>query len=76
MKNDIIQTLGVVSGVAAVRERNWDMQSKILTVDVQYKGNANGFCTRIDGYKLKSGAGSVAVSGVNGQRVTLALQAM
>jgi hypothetical protein len=76
MKNDIIQTLGVVSGVAAVRERNWDMQSKILSVDVQYKGNANGFCTRIDGYKLKSGAGSVAVSGVNGQRVTLALQAM
>jgi hypothetical protein len=76
MKNDIIQTLGVVSGVAAVRERNWDMQSKILTVDVQYKGNANGFCTRIDGYKLKSGAGSVAVSGVNGQRVTLAVQAM
>jgi hypothetical protein len=76
MKNDLVQTLGAVSGVAAVRERNWDMQSKILTIDVQYKGNANGFCTRIDGYKLKSGTGSIAVSGVNGQRVSLAVQAM
>ncbi len=76
MKNDLIQTLGGISGVSAVRERNWDMQSKIFTVDVQYKGNANGFCTRIDGFKLKSGAGSIAVSGVTGQRVTLAVQAM
>jgi hypothetical protein len=76
MKNDLVQTLGAVSGVAAVRERNWDMQSKLLMVDIQYKGNANGFCTRIDGYKLKSGTGSVAVSGVNGQRVSLVVQAM
>jgi hypothetical protein len=76
MKNDMIQTLGAVSGVAAVRERNWDMQSKLLTVDVQYKGNANGFCTRIDGFKLRSGSGSIAVSGVNGQRVSLVVQAM
>jgi len=76
MKNDLIQTLGGISGVSAVRERNWDMQSKIFTVDVQYKGNANGFCTRIDGFKLKSGAGSVAVSGMTGQRVTLAVQAL
>jgi len=76
MKNDLVQTLGAVSGVAAVRERNWDMQSKLLMVDIQYKGNSNGFCTRIDGYKLKSGTGSVAVSGVNGQRVSLVVQAM
>jgi hypothetical protein len=76
VKNDMIQTLTAVTGVAAVRERNWDMQSKILTVDVQYKGNANGFCTRVDGFKLKSGSGSVAVSGVNGQRVSLVVQAM
>jgi hypothetical protein len=76
MKNDMIQTLGAVSGVAAVRERNWDMQSKLLMVDVQYKGNANGFCTRIDGFKLRSGSGSVSVSGVNGQRVSLVVQAM
>lgn len=76
LKNDMIQTLGAVSGVSAVRERNWDMQSKLLMVDVQYKGNANGFCTRIDGFKLRSGSGSVAVSGVNGQRVSLVVQAM
>jgi hypothetical protein len=76
LKNDMVQTLGAVSGVAAVRERNWDMQSKLLMVDIQYKGNANGFCTRVDGFKLKSGSGSVAVSGVNGQRISLVVQAM
>jgi hypothetical protein len=76
VKNDLIQTLQGVPNVSAVRERNWDMQSKLLMVDIQYKGNANGFCTRIDGFKLKSGAGSVAVSGLNGLRVSLLLQAM
>jgi hypothetical protein len=76
LKNDLIQTLTWVPNVSAVHERNWDMQSKLLMVDIQYKGNANGFCTRIDGFKLKSGAGSIAVSGVNGLRVTLQVQAM
>ncbi len=76
LKNDLIQTLQWVPNVNAVHERNWDMQSKLLMVDIQYKGNANGFCTRIDGFKLKSGAGSVAVSGVTGLRVTLLVQAM
>jgi hypothetical protein len=74
MKNDIIQTMSGVGGISAVRERNWDMQSKVLTVDIQYKGNANGFCTRIDGYKLKSGSGTIVVAGVNGSRVTLTAQ--
>jgi hypothetical protein len=76
LKNDLIQTLTWVPNVSAVHERNWDMQSKLLMVDIQYKGNANGFCTRIDGFKLKSGAGSIAVSGINGLRVTLQVQAM
>jgi hypothetical protein len=76
MKNDILTTFQAVSGVSAVRERNWDMQSKVLTLDIQYKGNANGFCTRIDGYKLKSGTGSIAVSGLNGVRVNLAVQSL
>jgi hypothetical protein len=76
LKNDIVLSLQGVSGVAAVRERNWDGQSKALTVDVQYKGNANGFCTRIDGYKLKSGSGSVSVSSVNGNAILLVIQAM
>jgi hypothetical protein len=76
LKNDLIQTLTWVPNVSAVHERNWDMQSKLLMVDIQYKGNANGFCTRIDGFKLKSGAGSIAVSGLNGLRVSLLIQAM
>lgn len=76
MKNDLIQTLQWVPNVSAVRERNWDMQSKLLMVDIQYKGNTNGFCTRIDGYKLKSGGGSVSVTGINGMRVSLLVQAM
>jgi hypothetical protein len=76
LKNDVLKTLEAVPNVSAVRERNWDMQSKLLMVDVQYKGNANGFCTRIDGYKMKSGAGSVGVSGLNGLRVSLLVQAM
>jgi|WetSurMetagenome_2_1015567.scaffolds.fasta_scaffold00209_15 hypothetical protein len=76
LKNDLVQTLQGVPNVSAAHERNWDMQSKLLTVDVQYKGNANGFCTRIDGFKLKSGAGSIAVSGLNGLQVSLKIQAM
>jgi hypothetical protein len=76
IKNDLIQTFNGVPNVSAVHERNWDMQSKILTVDIMYKGNANGFCTRIDGFKLKSGAGSLAVSGLNGLQVSLLVQAM
>jgi len=76
LKNDLVQTLTWVPNVSAVHERNWDMQSKLLMVDIQYKGNANGFCTRIDGFKLKSGAGSIAVSGLNGLRVSLQVQAM
>ncbi len=76
LKNDLIQTLQWVPNVSGVHERNWDMQSKLLVVDIQYKGNANGFCTRIDGFKLKSGAGSIAVSGLTGLRVALQIQAM
>jgi hypothetical protein len=45
-------------------------------VDVNYKGNANGFCTRIDGRKMKSGTGSLSVSGISGNAVTLTARAM
>ena len=76
LKSDVLLSLQGVLNVCAVRERNWDMQSKMLVVDVQYKGNVNGFCTKIDGYKMKSGAGSISVSGVNGQKVSLAVRAM
>ena len=76
LKNDVILSLQSVANVSAVRERNWDNQSKALTVDIQYKGNANGFCTRIDGYKMKSGTGSVSVSSVNGTKISLTIRAM
>jgi len=76
LKNDVMLSLQGITNISAVRERSWDMQSKLLTVDVQYKGNANGFCTRIDGYKMKSGAGSLSVSGVNGPKISIIIRAM
>ncbi|MDD5676163.1 MAG: hypothetical protein PHC61_18470, partial [Chitinivibrionales bacterium] len=75
-KTTVLQTLSAFANVTAVRERSWDDQSKLLEVDIQYKGNAQGFCTRIDGYKLKSGSGSLNVSGQNGTRVALKAQAL
>ena len=56
-KTAIIQTLKSFHGVSAVRERTWDSQSAILQIDVVYKGNPNGFCEKVDGYKLSSGGG-------------------
>jgi hypothetical protein len=76
LKNDIVLSLQAVSGVVAVRERDWNGQSKAFTVDVQYKGNANGFCTKIDGHKMKSGSGSLSVSGVAGNAISLSMHAM
>lgn len=76
LKNSIVQTIGGVSGVSNVRERSWNDQTSILEIDLTYKGNVNGFCDRIDGFKMKSGGGSFAVSGVNGSAVTLSVQAM
>jgi hypothetical protein len=76
LKNDLIQTFQAVPNVGAVRERSWDGQSKVLMVDVQYKGNANGFCTRVDGYKLKSGGTSLSVSNVKGLKISLIAQVM
>ncbi|MBD3344533.1 MAG: hypothetical protein GF401_05680 [Chitinivibrionales bacterium] len=72
----VLSTLQAITGITAVRERNWDSQSKVLSINVQYKGNANGFCERVDGYKMSSGGGSLAVTGLNGMQVTLALQVM
>jgi hypothetical protein len=76
LKNDLIQSFQAVPNVGAVRERSWDGQSKILTVDVQYKGNANGFCTRIDGHKLKSGGTTLSVSNIQGLKISLIAQVM
>jgi len=75
-KNAVVQTIKGVAGVDAVFERNWDSQSGMLNVDVRYKGNTNGFAAKIDGYKMTSGGGSLAVTGINGQTINLAAQAM
>jgi len=74
-KKAVVQTLGGLGNVSAVRERNWNGQSGLLQLDVQYKGNVDGFCTKVDGYKLTVG-GSLAVTGVNGSSVTLATGSM
>ena len=75
-KNAIVQTLKGISGVGGVHERDWDTQKNILDLDVQYKGNSNKFSEKIDGYKLKTGGGSLAVTGINGKQINLAAQAM
>jgi hypothetical protein len=76
VKNNVIQTLKGISGISGVYERSWNAQSGLLTVDIQYKGNPNGLATKVDGYKLTSGGGSLAVTGINGQEVTLSVQAL
>ena len=76
VKNSVMHTLKSVSSISAARERGWNAESKMLEVTVQYKGNVDGFCTRLDGYKFKSGAGSLAVTGVSGSSVTLSAQSM
>lgn len=74
-KNAIVQTLKSMSGVVSVHERGWNSESKLLQADVQYRGNANGFCTKSDGFKMVSGGGSLAVTGQNGTRISLVVQA-
>jgi hypothetical protein len=75
-KKAIVITLNSLPGVSAVRERSWDAGSAQLQLDIVYKGNTDGFCTKIDGYKMKTSGGSFSVTGVNGQNVTLSAQTM
>jgi hypothetical protein len=69
-KSSVLKTLRTLSGVSAIRERDWNAQSAMLILDVQYKGNTEGFCTKADG-KALDGAGKLSVIGVSGQQVTL-----
>jgi hypothetical protein len=75
-KNDVINTLTGMAGVSTVRERSWDATSAQLLIEVVYKGNTGGFCTKVDGFKMNSGGGSLTVSGVSGNNVTLIARAM
>lgn len=76
MKNAVVQTIKGINGVIGVHERNWDSQNNQLILDIQYKGNPNVFNNKIDGYKMKSGGGSLVVTGINGQNILLSAQAM
>ncbi|HEX2959592.1 MAG TPA: hypothetical protein VHO70_22340 [Chitinispirillaceae bacterium] len=69
-KSSVLKTLRALSGVSAIRERDWNAQSAMLILDVQYKGNTEGFCTKADGKALE-GAGKLSVTAVSGQQVTL-----
>jgi hypothetical protein len=75
-KAAIVKTFQGLSNIVAVRERTWNGASKTLELDVQYKGNVNGFCTRVDGFKMKAGGGSLSVTGVSGMSVTLNAEVM
>ena len=75
-KNAVMATLNGLPDVGSVRERSWDATNAQLQLEVIYKGNTNGFCTKIDGFKMKSGGGSFAVTGISGQNVTLVAQAL
>jgi len=76
VKNNVMQTLKGISGVIRVNERSWDARSGLLTIDIQYKGNPNGLAAKVDNYKLANGGGSLAVTGINGQEVTLSVQVL
>jgi hypothetical protein len=76
LKNEVLHTLGSAPGVSAARERGWTAESKLLEVDVQYKGNVDGFCTKVDGLKMRSGTGSLAVTGVTGMSVALSAESL
>ena len=74
IKKTAVATLKQLPGVVTVNERGWNSTSGLLEVDIQYKGNADGFCSKADSYKLSAG-GSFAVTGQNGTRIKLAIQA-
>lgn len=75
-KTVIIQTLNRMANISSVHEQFWDMQTATLEILLYYKGNPNDFYKKIDGYKLISGGGSLAVTGMSGQNVTLIAQPM
>jgi len=75
-KSVIISTLNRIENISIIREEIWDPESFSLSLDIYYKGNPNDLYKKLDGYKLLSGGGSLLLTGVNGQNITLSLQAM
>ncbi len=75
-KKVIIQTLSRIENISMVREQIWDPESFSLNLDIFYRGNPNDLYKKLDGYKLLSGGGSLLVTGINGQSITLSVQVM
>jgi hypothetical protein len=59
-----------------VREQIWDPESITLNLDIYYRGNPNDLYKKLNGYKLLSGGGSLLLTKVNGQSITLSVQVM
>ncbi|MBD3314735.1 MAG: hypothetical protein GF344_03020 [Chitinivibrionales bacterium] len=73
-KNAVLKTLRSISGVSAVSGHDWNEDNETLRTDIRFKGNANGFAAEADGYKMSAGGGSLAVTGLEGKRIVLAVQ--
>lgn len=75
LKNIVVQTLKSIPGIVKVHDRAWNGEKKELLVDIQFKGNTNEFYRRVDRYKMTSGGGSLAVTGQNGTKISIVVQA-
>ncbi|MGD9201311.1 MAG: hypothetical protein PVI26_07095 [Chitinispirillia bacterium] len=74
LKNAVIHTLKSIPGIVNVRDRAWDEVKEVLLADIQFKGNTNEFCDRVDGYKMYFGGGSLAITGQNGTNISIVIQ--
>jgi len=75
VKNVVCRTIKEMPGVVSLTERDWNEKDKTLKIEVNYKGNANDFCTKCNGYKTITGGGSFALAGQSGTQISLMLQA-
>jgi hypothetical protein len=71
LKNTIVNSLKALPGVTSLYERSWNSGSSLLQIDIKYKGNSEGFCSKADGYKLNNANINLSVTGVNGFNISL-----
>lgn len=74
-KSTIIQTFNRFANISTVKEHIWNPETEILEFKIDYKDNPNEFYKKIDGYKLVYGGGSLLVTGIDRQKITLSAQA-
>ncbi len=75
IKNAVIKTFHSIPGVISVNKPKWNDKDQILTASVNYKGNANDFYSKSNGFKLGFGGGSLAIKGRKGAEITYSIQA-